>query len=113
MLSGGVQVNLMTSPPGSAPDVSQQKTHSFGPYLTLVYFPLLTEYLETAQPWTILLLLTINKACEYKIAGYLHSVDWSAGLECWNGLLEWSHWNEVNNWSGPVTTFGKVLGIFL
>ena len=28
-----------------------------------------------------------------KEEGYLHSVDWSAGLERWNGVLEWSHWN--------------------
>ena len=37
--------------------------------------------------------------------GYLHSVDWSAGLECWNGVLEWNHWNGVKHWSGPVTTY--------
>ena len=47
------------------------------------------------------------------LMGYLHSVDWSAGLECWNGVLEWNHWNGVKHWNGPVTTFGKVLGIFL
>ena len=33
--------------------------------------------------------------------GYLHSVDWSAGLECWNGVLEWNCWNG----EGPVTTW--------
>ena len=33
------------------------------------------------------------------VYGYLHSVDWSAGMECWNG---------VKHWSGPVTTLGKV-----
>ena len=36
-------------------------------------------------------------------------LDWSAGI----GVLEWNHWNGVMHWSGPVTTLGKVLGIFL
>ena len=39
-------------------------------------------------------------------------MDWSAGMECWNGVLEWNHWNGVKHWSGPVTTLGEVLAFF-
>ena len=45
--------------------------------------------------------------------GYLHSVDWSAGLEYWNGVLEWNHWNGVKHWSGPVTTYKLMVMIKL
>ena len=45
-------------------------------------------------------------------------LDWSAGMEYWNGItgmesLEWNHWNGVKHWSGPVSILGKVLGIYL
>ena len=37
-----------------------------------------------------------------------------SGLECWTGVLEWSTGMEsLKHWSGHVTTFWKVLGIFL
>jgi hypothetical protein len=32
------------------------------------------------------------------MVGYLHSVDWSTGMECWNGALEWSTGLEC--WTG-------------
>ena len=35
-------------------------------------------------------------------------MDWSAGLECWNGVLEWNHWNGVKHWSGPVGHFSVI-----
>ena len=40
---------------------------------------------------------------KYQFKGYLHSVDWSAGLECWTGVLDWSAglecWTGVLEWS--------------
>ena len=33
------------------------------------------------------------------LMGYLHSVVWSAGLECWTGVLDWSTGMESLEWS--------------
>ena len=45
--------------------------------------------------------------------GYLHSVDWSAGLECWTGVLDWSAglecWTGVLDWSAGLEYWKELL----
>ena len=58
---------------------------------------------------TMQILLSTFPSPDTYVTGYTSGIciqwtgvlDWSPGMECWNGVLEWNHWNGVKHWSGP------------
>jgi hypothetical protein len=56
-------------------------------------------YTHALSPWCVYSTPALDI-----LTGYLHSVDWSTGMECWNGALEWStgveSWTGASGWAG-------------